>query len=122
MYWLRHMNTAENKILKTLNCMPFFPIVLMVLEKRNLKYDSRVSYYREYVEQGTNLKTAISRGKKEWFLLNKTRYLKLLKIYKDEERAEHVAIERYLRKNGCDRQFKNHIGVRREFEMKIKLY
>jgi hypothetical protein len=92
------------------------------LEKRRLIYDSKVSYYREYVEQGTDLRTAIREGKREWFLINKTCYLKLTALYKDEERAEKIAIDRYLRKNGYDREFRRHLGKRREFEMTIRLY
>jgi hypothetical protein len=92
------------------------------LEKRQLQYDSRVSYYREYVEQGTNLRTAIREGRREWFLINKTCYQKILALYKDEERAEEEAINRYLKKEGYDREFQRHLGKRQEFEMKIRLY
>ena len=92
------------------------------LEKRGLKYDSRVTYYREYVEQGTDICTAIREGKREWFLINKTAYLRLLTIFKDEERAEEKAIQRYLKKYGYTQEFRNHLGRQREFEMKICLY
>ena len=92
------------------------------LKKLRLKYDPRVSYYREYIEQGTDLKTAIKRGKREWFLFNRTNYSDILSTYRDEERAEEEAIERYLRKSGYTREFRKHIGKRHEFEMKIRLY
>lgn len=41
--------------------------LLKVLKNNNLLYDSRVSYYKEYVEQGTDLDTALVEGKKSGF-------------------------------------------------------
>jgi len=96
--------------------------LLSHLKKRGLRYDSDVSYYREYIEQGTDLKTAIREGKREWFLLNRTPYSKYLEELRDEDRAEELAIDHYVRKHGYTRQLKKYTGIIKEFEMKIKLY
>jgi len=97
-------------------------VLIKQLEKRRLKYDGRVSYFRDYVEQGTDLKTTIREGKKEWFLINNTDYLRLLPVLEDEEDAEEEAIQRYIQKKGYNREFIRHIGRMKEFEMKITLY
>lgn len=91
------------------------------LKKIELRYDSRVSYYKEYVEQGTHLKTAIREGKKEWFYINMTDYLELVDFYKDEDMALTIALDRYIDTHGYDEYVKKYIGVNYR-EMKLHLF
>lgn len=96
--------------------------LLNVLKRNALKYDSRVLYYKEYIEQGTNIGTALIEGKKEWFYINMTDYLELVKIYKDEDKAQQIALKKYIKKNGHDTFVQKHVYNKKTINMKIKLY
>ena len=100
--------------------------LLEILKSNNILYDSRVSYYKEYVEQGTDLDTAIIEGKKEWFYINLTEYNDILKKYKDEEKSMKIALRRYVRKNGYDYNFYKFLDEKEirtiKSESKIRIY
>jgi hypothetical protein len=96
--------------------------LLNALKKNGLKYDSRVSYYKEYIEQGTSIGTALSEGKKEWFYINMTHYLELVKIYKDEDIAQNMALKRYIKKKGHDTYVQKYVYNQNTINMKIELY
>lgn len=77
--------------------------LLVELRKKNLLYDDRVSWYVNYVKRGGDLNKAIKNGEIEWFYLNKTDYIELLKIYKNEDVAQSKALTRYVAKHGKDK-------------------
>lgn len=80
-----------------------YQLLIYKLNKNNLIYDERVSYYKNYITMGGSLKKAIEEGQIEWFYLNMTNYSELLKIYKDEEKAQSIALTMYLKKNKPNR-------------------
>lgn len=73
------------------------------LRKKNLLYDNRVSWYTNYIKRGGDLNKIIKNGEIEWFYLNKTDYIELLKIYKNEDVAQSKALTRYVAKHGNDK-------------------
>lgn len=80
------------------------------LRKKDLTFDSRVTYYKEYIEQDTDLKTAIIEGMKEWFFINMTDYVSLVKQYNDEDRAQVIALDRYVDEHGYDEHIRKYVG------------
>jgi hypothetical protein len=96
--------------------------LLNALKRKGLQYDPNVSYFKEYIEQGTDIKNALKEGKKEWFYLNKTNYTMILPKYKDEDKAQRIALQEYVNQYGYDNYVKMYIGICKEFEMKIQLY
>lgn len=88
------------------------------LKHHGALYDDRISYYQKYIKYGGNLKKTIEDGEIEWFYLNKTNYLDLLKIYKNEDKAQSKALNKYIRECGIDQ----YIEKIREKDMKICIY
>ena len=70
------------------------------LKKKGEMYDENVSYYKKYVKYGGDIKHTIDEGIKEWFYINKTNYLELLKIYKEEDKAQSKAFNQYIKQYG----------------------
>jgi hypothetical protein len=66
-------------------------------------YDEKISYYAQYVKRGGDLEYTINEGIKEWFYVNKTNYLELLKIYKEEDKAQAKAFNTYIKNYGADK-------------------
>lgn len=110
---IQHITLQEEKRLNKL---------LIALKKHNLEYDPNVMYYKEYVEQGTCLKTAISEGAIEWFYLNKTDYLDILNKTLDEDKAREIALDRYIDKHGQDEYVKKYTKKTPSNTKKIMLY
>ncbi|VBB17785.1 hypothetical protein YASMINEVIRUS_248 [Yasminevirus sp. GU-2018] len=92
--------------------------LLKRLRKEGEPYDEKVSYYAKYIKNGGDLDYHVSEGIKEWFYLNKTEYPELLKIYKDEDKAQAKAFNNYIKKNGTDK-YTERI---RQTEMVIRLH
>jgi len=99
-------------------------ILISNLKQNDLIYDDRVSYYKEYIEQGTDLRTAITEGKKEWFYINMTEYPAFLAKYKDEERAMARALDKYIKQHGYDSAIYKYLDSNTFImsNMKIRLY
>lgn len=93
-------------------------ILLKKLKQKGYEYDINVSYYRNYIKNGGNIKTVLSKGIKEWFYINKTDYPKLLEIYRDEDIAKSHSLNRYVKENGKDKYTK----LIYDTEMTIRLY
>ena len=93
-------------------------ILIKKLKKEGEIYDENISYYRDYIKNGGNIKYIISNGIKEWFYINKTDYLELLKRYRNEDIAKSYALNAYLRNNGKDRYTKRI----HDTEMIIRIY
>ncbi len=66
-------------------------------------YDENNSYYQLYIKNGFDFDYAVNEGIKEWFYINKTNYLELLKNYKDEDKAQAEAYNQYVKLNGYDK-------------------
>lgn len=81
-------------------------------------YDEKNSYYQSYVKNGCDIDYAVDEGIKEWFYINKTNYLELLKIYKDEDKAQAHAFNEYVKQNGSDK----YIERIRKTDMSLNLY
>jgi hypothetical protein len=88
------------------------------LKKEGEVYDENVSYYNKYVKYGGNIDHAIEEGIKEWFYINKTNYLELLKIYKEEDKAQAKAFNQYIKRHGSDK----YTEKIRKTEMVLRLY
>lgn len=87
------------------------------LHQEGEKYDDNIKYYRQYIKNGGDLEYHVEEGIKEWFYKNKTNYLELLKIYKDEDKAQIHAFNMYVRKHGSDK----YIERIRKSEMVVRL-
>lgn len=81
-------------------------------------YDEHVSYYERYIKNGGDLDYHVEEGIKEWFYINKTNYLKFLKIYKNQDLAQSKAFNEYIKTIGYDKYTER---VRRS-EMVLRLY
>lgn len=92
--------------------------LLNKLREENEPYDERIFHYKHYINNGGNLDYHVNEGIKEWFYLNKTDYLKFLKSYKNEDKAQSKAFNEYVRKNGMDR-YTERI---KQTEMVVRLY
>ena len=88
------------------------------LKKEGEVYDENISYYKRYIRNGGDIEYAINEGIKEWFYINKTNYMELLKMYKDEDRAQAKALNNYININGVDK-YTERI---RKTEMVVKFY
>lgn len=62
----------------------------------------KIEYFRDYIENDTDINVAIEQGIKELFLVYKTNYLNYLYTYYDEEQAEYLALEEYYKENKND--------------------
>jgi hypothetical protein len=81
-------------------------------------YDESNSYYKRYIKYGGDIDYYVDEGIKEWFYINKTKYLENLKIYKDEDKAQAKAFNDYIKTVGHDK-YTERI---RQTEMVIRLY
>jgi len=88
------------------------------LKKEGEVYDENVSYYNKYVKYGGDIDHAIEEGIKEWFYINKTNYLELLKIYKEEDKAQAKAFNQYIKRHGSNK----YTEKIRKTEMVLRLY
>lgn len=73
--------------------------IMKKLLRKSIKCDDvyKVNYFREYIENDTDLNTAVTEGEKELFLLENTKYSKYLYELYDEEKAEKKALNEYTR-------------------------
>ncbi len=97
-----------------------YQLLMNKLNKNNLIYDEKVSQYRRYIKMGGSLKKAIEDGQIEWFYLNMTNYIELLRLYKDEEKARAIALNIFLKKNKHNRYTKK--IIKNEMTLKMILY
>ena len=88
------------------------------LKKEGEIYDENISYYKNYIRNGGDIDYTVNEGIKEWFFINKTNYVELLKVYKDIDRAQAKALNVYINTYGNDKYTERIIGS----EMSIKLY
>lgn len=88
------------------------------LKKEGEVYDENVSYYKKYVKYGGDISQTIEEGIKEWFYINKTNYLELLKTYKEEDKAQAKAFNQYIKQHGPDKYTEK---IRRS-EMVLRLF
>lgn len=88
------------------------------LRKEDETYDENISYYKKYIKYGGDLDYHVDEGIKEWFYVNKTKYLEFLKIYKDEDRAQANAFNNYIKTVGHDKYTERICQT----EMIIRLY
>lgn len=92
--------------------------LLKRLKEEGEIYDENNSYYQLYIKNGFDFDYAVNEGIKEWFYINKTNYLELLEICKDEDMAEAEAFNQYVKINGFDKYTER---IQRT-EMTLKLY
>jgi hypothetical protein len=69
------------------------------LKKYNQDYDSEISYFKNYVNNGGDIDYSIEQGMNEIFLIEKTKYLKYLEKYRDEDIAEEQAKKEFNKTN-----------------------
>ena len=94
------INNIQTKSEKEINRLQR---LIRLLKKEGEDYDENNSYYKKYIKNGGDIKYTIDEGIKEWFYSNKTNYLELLKIYKDEDIAQAKAFNTYIKTNGTDK-------------------
>jgi hypothetical protein len=106
---IKTKNTKEEKRLN---------ILLKKLKKEGEIYDENISYYRNYIKNGGNIEYTILNGVKEWFYINKTDYLELLKRYRNEDVAKSYAFNTYIKNNDRDK----YIKLIQDTELTIRIY
>ncbi len=109
------VNNIQNKSEKQIKRLR---LLLKRLKEEGELYDENISYYEKYIKNGNDLTLTVEEGIKEWFYINKTNYLEILKIYKDEDIAQAIAYNNYIKKNGPDK-YTERI---RNTEMILKIY
>src|SRR5579872_2872269 len=92
--------------------------LLRRLKEEGEVYDERISYYKQYIKNGGDIDYYVEEGIKEWFYINKTNYLKFLKMYKNEDLSQTKAFNEYIKNVGYDKYTER---IRRS-EMVLRLY
>lgn len=93
----------DNIQTKTSSQTKRFTLLLKRLKKEGEIYDETISYYRDYIINDGDLDHVVNEGIKEWFYVNMTNYSELLKLYKDEDKAQHHAFNTFINNNRPNR-------------------
>lgn len=122
-FYIKYGKYSINEVIETIKTKNIkeerrLNILLKKLKKEGEIYDENISYYRNYIKNGGNIEYTIVNGVKEWFYINKTDYLELLKRYKNEDIAKSYAFNTYITNNGRDKYIKRI----QDTELTIRIY
>ena len=92
--------------------------VLKRLKQNGEVYDETNKYYAKYIKDGRDFEYNVIEGMKEWFYKNRTDYMILLKLYKDDDIAKAMAFNKYVRNHPADK----YTNLIIQSEMIIRLY
>jgi hypothetical protein len=121
--YIKYGKFSINEIIDTMKDKEYketrrLKLLLKKLEKEGEVYDENISYYIDYIKNGGDINYTISNGIKEWFYINKTKYLEFLKRFKDEDIAKTYAFNDYIKHNSYDKYIKRI----QDTEMTIRIY
>jgi hypothetical protein len=106
--YIKYGTPSLEDVVKNMQCvsekkMTRLKKLLKKLKDEGERYDEKITYYQQYIINGFDFDYSVNEGIKEWFYINKTNYLELLKIYKDEDKAQSMAFNQYVKANGHDK-------------------